>query len=560
MNASNFMDKQIMDLSRSKNTDLNNNDTNSHDFVDLMNPQSEEEGTNDIRPSSLNNTNDEILPNYDFQPIHRPAVADPPPVTASSIKSWNSLDSKSNSTPLRSYNSVDHVEPDRMIFEKSQKVTDSAIVSEIDRTMKRYIDSVLNAIDGLSARLSQLESRTRHLEHSVDELKISVGNSHGSTDGKMRQLENILLEVQNGVHDLKDKQEVMEGHMQLAKMQISKAEQSPELPKAFHPDPVQQIAASAPPQQSGLPQFSAAAPQQAPLPSNVPPPSQQHSHPPPGTTQFPSGHIPPGHIPPGPQQDSYFSPPSQTQEAPSQQYQMPPPAQHQQQSLALAPPPQQYQSTLTPPYPQPPQQQHSTGVGASTPHISPPLGHLLEDSPFVPSQTYPPNLHQSASQPSSTPPHSQPYYGSPTSMYEPPPTGRSNSGISSAYVPPSGPGEQYPYGGPASHYSSGSSIKAQPHSPVGSGSNYPQLPTAKILPQPIPTAAGLGGGSNSGGSGNRVPIDDVVDKVTSMGFPKDLVRATVRKLTENGQSVDLNVVLDKLMNDGEIQQRAWFGR
>lgn len=147
-------------------------------------------------------------------------------------------------------------------------------------------------------------------------------------------------------------------------------------------------------------------------------------------------------------------------------------------------------------------------------------------------------------------------------MYEPPPTGRSSSGFPSAYVPPSGPGEQYPYGGAGSHFSSGSSIKAQPHSPVGSSSNYPQLPTAKLLPQPIPTAAGISGGSNSGGSGNRVPIDDVVDKVTSMGFSKDLVRATVRKLTENGQSVDLNVVLDKLMNDGDIHpsQRAWFGQ
>ena len=99
------------------------------------------------------------------------------------------------------------------------------------------------------------------------------------------------------------------------------------------------------------------------------------------------------------------------------------------------------------------------------------------------------------------------------------------------------------------------------------GSGYPQLPTARVLPHALPTAsvpaAGSGSGSGSGspGSGNRVPIDDVVDKVTNMGFPRDLVRATVRRLTENGQSVDLNVVLDKLMNDGEVQpSRGWFGR
>lgn len=47
-----------------------------------------------------------------------------------------------------------------------------------------------------------------------------------------------------------------------------------------------------------------------------------------------------------------------------------------------------------------------------------------------------------------------------------------------------------------------------------------------------------------------------------MGFSREQIRATVRKLTENGQSVDLNVVLDKLMNDGEVHQPAkgWFGR
>lgn len=102
------------------------------------------------------------------------------------------------------------------------------------------------------------------------------------------------------------------------------------------------------------------------------------------------------------------------------------------------------------------------------------------------------------------------------------------------------------------------------NSPPASGggssnsSNYSRLPTAKILPQAAPT-----GTSSGGGSGNRVPIDDVVDKVATMGFSREQVRATVRRLTENGQSVDLNVVLDKLMNDGGemIQpQKGWFGR
>lgn len=90
---------------------------------------------------------------------------------------------------------MDHVETDKIILEKAQNLNDSAMLSEIDRTMKTYINSVLHAIDSLGGRLSQLDSRTHHLEHSVDELKVSIGNNHGSADGKMRQLENILLEV-----------------------------------------------------------------------------------------------------------------------------------------------------------------------------------------------------------------------------------------------------------------------------------------------------------------------------------------------------------------------------
>ena len=37
------------------------------------------------------------------------------------------------------------------------------------------------------------------------------------------------------------------------------------------------------------------------------------------------------------------------------------------------------------------------------------------------------------------------------------------------------------------------------------------------------------------------------------------VEVVVRKQTEKGQSVELNVIMDKLMN-GEGKQRGWFGR
>jgi hypothetical protein len=90
------------------------------------------------------------------------------------------------------------------------------------------------------------------------------------------------------------------------------------------------------------------------------------------------------------------------------------------------------------------------------------------------------------------------------------------------------------------------------------------LPTAQPVQHALPTASASGSGPSGPAplSTNRVPIDEIIEKVSSMGFSKDQVRAVVRRLTENGQSVDLNIVLDKLMNGGgDVQpQKGWFGR
>lgn len=87
-----------------------------------------------------------------------------------------------------------------------------------------------------------------------------------------------------------------------------------------------------------------------------------------------------------------------------------------------------------------------------------------------------------------------------------------------------------------------------------------------------PPAARSSGGSSGGASGgpqlstSKVPIDKVIKDVSAMGFTEDEVRTIVKKLTEKGQSVDLNVVLDKLMNgEGAAapatqKKKGWFGR
>ncbi len=46
----------------------------------------------------------------------------------------------------------------------------------------------------------------------------------------------------------------------------------------------------------------------------------------------------------------------------------------------------------------------------------------------------------------------------------------------------------------------------------------------------------------------RVVGVQVIDDVANMGFSRHEVRAVVTELMDSGQSIDLNVVLDRLMN------------
>ncbi|KAM6587742.1 hypothetical protein CsatA_010347 [Cannabis sativa] len=105
-------------------------------------------------------------------------------------------------SPIRNYGSLDSLEPTKFILEKDQSACNSPIVAEIDKTVKKHADNLLHVLEGVSVRLTQLESRTRLLEESVDDLKTSVGNNHGNTDGKMRQLENILREDYRSVEGI----------------------------------------------------------------------------------------------------------------------------------------------------------------------------------------------------------------------------------------------------------------------------------------------------------------------------------------------------------------------
>ncbi|KAK1280810.1 hypothetical protein QJS04_geneDACA002765 [Acorus gramineus] len=506
MNPSRFMDKQIMGLSGSQTGCVGGGD-----FFELMDPQE------DHRKINGGEMKDDIIPGYDFQQIRPSSVGGgggrggassssafahhSPILEAPMARGWG-LEMEPGLSNYGGYGSLDY-ESAKVIQAKDKEAYDAAIMAEIDQTMKKYTDNLLHALEGVSARLTQLESRTHHLEDSVDDLKASVTNDHENTDGKLRQLENVLREVQTCMQVLREKQEIAESHLQLAKIQSSKENQPryeiPTHAPQSHPIPPLQHQ-PLPPPQSIVPQ-SAVVPPPFPLP-NAPPSSPQKN--------------------PPPQRNSYYPPPGQALDPTHQQYQIPT---HQQQPLP--PPHQQYPPTPPPHIPQysQPIQQPPPPKETNTPYLPPP-------------QTYPP---QSTHSPS------QQFYGRPPShMYEPLASRTSSGPPTMPYPPTSGPGysDSYPFSVPHSHYSdSGLPVMKPP--PGSGGGRYPQLPTAHVLPQAMPTVSSVG----SSGKDNKVPIDDIVDKVVTMGFSREQVRGTVRRLTENGQSVDLNVVLDKLMNE-----------
>ncbi|XP_030940417.1 putative uncharacterized protein DDB_G0294196 [Quercus lobata] len=502
MRSSEFMDKQITELSRS----------HSQDFSLFSNPHHHHHHNDDD-----DDDDDELSPTFRFHPI-RP-------------------------------------------FASTQSHADDSesLISVIDRKMKELGENLMHAVEGISARLTQLENRTRRIENSVDDLKDSIESRHGSSDGKLRELHNILTQVQGGIQDLKDKQEIAEAQLQLAKLQMSKDNQQSQNKITTGQSNSAQEPLSSAPQQSHQPvPIPVASPQQLPaLPFNVFPnvPLQNSSPTSPATAAQIPTQLSQNPIPSLLQPESYYSTPVHTQESTHQQYHLPPMQQ---------PPPPPYQhyhpEPQLPPISQvsqPPQQHPS--LGFVNPQVHCPSSHHPEEIPYMPSQSYPPSNHRSPQAPGIASPSQQYYLGSSQQMQDQP-SRDPNFGFPSSSRHSQPPGHshfyEHSYSGYPSHYNS-STMK-----PLQSGeSSNSRLPTAQILPHALPISSSVDDGSSSSGTRDSIPTDDVVDKVVVMGFRRDLVRATVRKLTETGQSVDLNVVLDRMMNDGELESHgSRFGK
>ncbi|BAS95325.1 chromatin modification-related protein eaf-1 isoform X2 [Oryza sativa Japonica Group] len=94
------------------------------------------------------------------------------------------------------------------------------ITEAIESCMKKQADNLVNTLDVISGRLSQLELYCYKLERSIGELRSDVMDYHGEANINFRCLEKHVKEVQNSVQVLQDKQELAETQKELTKLQI----------------------------------------------------------------------------------------------------------------------------------------------------------------------------------------------------------------------------------------------------------------------------------------------------------------------------------------------------
>ncbi|XP_024969932.1 uncharacterized protein LOC112509289 isoform X2 [Cynara cardunculus var. scolymus] len=101
-----------------------------------------------------------------------------------------------------------------------------ALIFQLDNIMKNLSDNLQHRIEGIDTQISRLEDETCKIHKYVEDVKDSTERYHGTTHRKLRQMHSILQEVQDGVLFLRDKHEIAETRLQLAKLQGSKVKRS----------------------------------------------------------------------------------------------------------------------------------------------------------------------------------------------------------------------------------------------------------------------------------------------------------------------------------------------
>jgi len=80
-------------------------------------------------------------------------------------------------------------------FHEQEKISKEIVAEAIENCMKKQADNLLNLLEVISGRLSQLELYCYKLERSIGELRSDVMDYHGEANLNYRCLEKHVKEV-----------------------------------------------------------------------------------------------------------------------------------------------------------------------------------------------------------------------------------------------------------------------------------------------------------------------------------------------------------------------------
>lgn len=426
--------------------------------------------------------------------------------------------------------------PTTNVYSQPEDSVNQEVVVAVERTMKKYNDNLVRFLEGISSRLSQLELYCYNLDKSIGEMRSELQHDHGEADVKLKSLDKHLQEVHRSVQILRDKQELAETQKELAKLHLAQESHLQE-EKVATPRSAKTNTDDLP-EMHNL-QLALALPNQIPPQPTIParaPDQQQSITSAPLMTQQAQYFIPATQLPnPSTHQqqpqgayvnaDSQYRAPQLVQNSSPQAQQFP---QYQQ---------QQQQWTQQIPQPQPTQQQQSVQSQAQI-------------------RANPSPLYYMSSQPTNPP---QEALTSPMPMQVPLP-GFPHQAVSRAEVMSFGPGGPLQTQPPPQHMKGGSYMIYE-----SEGSRTPHFTQGSYHnphPQPPPTTAGLVlRGPTPSPQPQYVrnhPYNELIDKLTSMGYRGDVVASIIQRLEETGQPVDFNAVLDRLNGHSSGgSQRSW---
>jgi hypothetical protein len=84
------------------------------------------------------------------------------------------------------------------IYEQEDYSKDD-LVSTVERCMKKYADTLMRSLDGITGRLSQLEIHFYKLERSIGEIRGDMVQGQNEADLKFKSLEKHMQEVTTGI-------------------------------------------------------------------------------------------------------------------------------------------------------------------------------------------------------------------------------------------------------------------------------------------------------------------------------------------------------------------------